>query len=117
MSAYRVKRSPFCTKSKLPLGIFPPPPHLFCNSIRTQSSLTHDPSGNARDWTRLQTLLKLPKEDIVDVVKNLFERVDVEHHGSVPWGKFCDAMLLLCGKRFSVYPYHCVVEFIMEEGC
>lgn len=45
MSAYRVKRSPFCTKSKLPLGIFPPPPHLFCNSIRTQSSLTHDPSG------------------------------------------------------------------------
>jgi len=68
---------------------------------REAQSILHQIEASTRDWTRLQTLLKLPKEDIVDVVKNLFERVDVEHHGSVPWGKFCDAMLLLCGKRFS----------------
>jgi hypothetical protein len=55
-----------------------------------------------RDWTGLQTLLKLPKEGIVDVVKKLFDKVDTHREGSVPWDKFGDAMILLCGKNFSV---------------
>jgi hypothetical protein len=55
-----------------------------------------------RDWTGLQTLLKLPKEGISDVVKKLFDKVDTHREGSVPWDKFGDAMLLLCGKHFSV---------------
>lgn len=38
----------------------------------------------------------------MDVVKKLFDKVDTHREGSVPWDKFGDAMLLLCGKKFSV---------------
>lgn len=55
-----------------------------------------------RDWGKLQALLCLPKENILEIVGGLFDRVDSQHRGSLTWIKFGEAMLLLCGKEFSV---------------
>ena len=44
----------------------------------------------------------MPRESILDIIKVLYDKVDSRHEGLLSWEKFGEAMLLLCGKHFSV---------------
>jgi len=76
---------------------------------RAGQSIIHEIEASARDWGKLQALLCLPKENILEIVGGLFDRVDSQHRGSLTWIKFGEAMLLLCGKEFS--------ELKLQELC
>ena len=53
----------------------------------------------------MQSLLQLSKEAILEIISGLYNKVDFQGEGSLSWEKFGDAMLLLCGRHFSVR--HC----------
>jgi len=67
-----------------------------------------------RDWSRMQTMLQLEKEHIVDIVRCVFDKVDSQSHGCLPWPNLGEAMLLLCGKHFSVREFEAITRDFID---
>lgn len=72
-----------------------------CGLSREGQTILHSIEASARDWSRMQTMLQLEKEHIVDIARCVFDKVDSQSQGCLPWPNLGEAMLLLCGKHFS----------------
>lgn len=59
-------------------------------------------------------MLQLEKEHIVDIARCVFDKVDSQSQGCLPWPNLGEAMLLLCGKHFSVCAFKAVTLELID---
>ena len=57
--------------------------------------------SSTRDWNRLQALLHIERQNIMEIVTGLFERMKSKKTTTLSLAKLGDAMLLLCGRHFT----------------
>ena len=50
----------------------------------------------------MQAMFQLAKNNIVQIVNCVYDKVQPQFQGGLSWHKLGEAMLLLCGKHFSV---------------
>ena len=57
--------------------------------------------SSTRDWNRLQALLHIERQNILEIVTGLFERMKSKKTTTLSLAKLGDAMLLLCARHFT----------------